>query len=213
MKNTDHDCSRAVEIDEEPRHHLVIANEFVRAFAVEIAAGDRTLCHHHPHDYLLYVAGAAEIVSAARGEEAKRLHYEDGECELSSAGLTHVVENLGNKPFRNVVVELLPGSDKLLRGVRPRPAAGEGRINAILDEERGAVCQMVVPPGCEIEIAGPAVLASPYHDALMLKELDDFDVPLDSFRKLMWVCGPRKVAIRNFGGTNARALVFQIGHR
>jgi hypothetical protein len=45
----------------------------------------------------------------------------------------------------------------------------------------------------------------------MMKELDDFDIPLDDFRKLMWVCAPRKVAIRNAGENVAKAVVFQVG--
>src|SRR5690349_24789440 len=106
----DYPCEHVVAIDEEPRHHLVIANEYVRAFVVEIAPHDRTLCHHHAHDYLLYVAGDAEVVSAARGEEPKPLSYCDGECEMSSAGLTHIVENLGDEPFTNIVLELLPAA-------------------------------------------------------------------------------------------------------
>ena len=206
-----YDCSRALQIDEEPRHHLVISNDLVRAFAVEIAPGDRTLCHHHPHDYLLYVASAASIISAARDEEPKRLNYDDGECELSPAGLTHVVENLGEKPFRNVVVELLPGSGKLRRGAPPGATSGKAETTPILDEEPGAVFRVRIEPGGEVEISGPAVLASPYDDALMLKELDDFEIPLDSFRKLIWVCAPRKVAIKNVGRATARAIAFQIG--
>ena len=74
----------------------MIENEFVRAFAVEIAPYDHTLCHHHPHDYLLYVVGDGEIVSAARDEEPKKLSYSDGECELLEAGMVHVVENLSD---------------------------------------------------------------------------------------------------------------------
>jgi quercetin dioxygenase-like cupin family protein len=98
-----YDCRQVVDIADEPHHHLVIANEYVRAFAVEIPPRTRTLCHHHPHEYLLYVAKGAEIISAARDEEPKRLNYVDGECELSKAGLVHVVENLGDGAFRNVV--------------------------------------------------------------------------------------------------------------
>ena len=37
-----YDCKHAVEIEQEPRHHLVFSNEFVRGFAVEIAPHDRT---------------------------------------------------------------------------------------------------------------------------------------------------------------------------
>src|SRR5271170_2380410 len=120
-----YDCKHAVEIEQEPRHHLVFANEFVRGFAVEIAPHDRSLCHHHPNDYLLYVASGAEIVSAARDEEPKQLSYRDGECELLEAGLVHIVENLGDKPFRNVVVELLPRAGELRRGAAPSSVVRE----------------------------------------------------------------------------------------
>ena len=211
MTKPKYDCSQVIEIDEEPRHHLVIANEFVRAFAVEIAPHDRTLCHHHPNDYLLYVASDAEIVSAARGEDPKRLNYRDGECELASAGLMHVVENLGDNPFRNVVVELLPRAGELRRGLQPSVTDGDAQIGHILEEQPGAIFSVAMLPGSEIGISGPAVLASPYDDKLMLKELDDFDVLLDSFRKLMWVCAPRQVAIRNSEPVRARLVVFQLG--
>ncbi len=119
MEDQHYPCAHVVPIEQEPRHHLVIENELVRAFAVEIAPHDRTLCHHHPHDYLLYVAGDGEIISAARDEEPKQFSYRDGECELSPAGLVHVVENLGDTAFRNVVVEFLPKASSLRRGPEP----------------------------------------------------------------------------------------------
>ncbi len=213
MLSGPYSCEHVVPIDGEPRHQLIIANEYVRAFAVEIAPHDRTLCHHHPNDYLLYVATNSKVVSAARGEEPKHLNYEDGECELSSAGLTHVVENLGDSPFRNVVVELLPAANELRRGEEPQRVWGHSHIDQLLDEAEGAVFRVRFAPAAEIEIFGPVVLASPYDDKLIAKELDDFDIPLDNFRKLMWVCAPRKVTIRNCGQSSARAIIFQVGYR
>jgi len=183
----------------------------VRAFAVEVGPRERTLCHRHPNDYLLYVASDADVVSAARGEEPKRLSYRDGECELSSAGLVHVVENLGEQPFRNLVVELLPASSTLRRGAEPGHVRGHSHVEQLLDEAAGAIFRVGIVPGAEVEISGPAVVAAPYDGALMLKELDEFNIPLDSFRKLMWVGAPRKVALRNAGQMPARLVVFQIG--
>ena len=66
--------------------------------------------------------------------------------------------------------------------------------------------------GAEVDVAGPAVLASPYDDRLLVRELDEFDIPFDEFRKLMWVCAPRKVTVRNSGKAHARMIVFQVGH-
>ena len=171
MDDKRYSCAHVVPIEQEPRHHLVIENEFVRAFAVEIAPHDRTLCHHHPHDYLLYVAGDAEIISAARDEEPKKLSYRDGECELLEAGLVHVVENLGDTAFRNVVVELLPGTDGLRRGDAPKVIKGEDdgiqlfeetKVTALFDDDRAAIFSIEIEPGAEVEIFGPALLATPY---------------------------------------------------
>jgi quercetin dioxygenase-like cupin family protein len=204
-------CEQVVPIEEEPRHHLIIANEYVRAFAVEIAAHERSLCHHHPNDYLLYVARGAKIISAARGEEPKQLNYEDGECEFLPAGLVHVVDNVGDTAFRNVVVEVLAKSKELRRGVDPEHVKGHSHVNQLLDEAAGAVFRVGLVPGSEVEISGPAVVAAAYDEAVMVKEVDEFDISLDSFRKLMWVCAPRKIAVRNEGQMPARVIVFQVG--
>ena len=206
-----YDCSRVVDIADEPRHHLIIANDYIRAFAVEIPPHHRALCHRHPHDYLIYVASGAEIISAARDEEPKRLNYSDGECELSEAGLVHVVENLSDTPFRNVVVELQPQAATLRRGVKSKIMAGDAQIEQLLNEDAGEVVTITIAPDAELEIDGPAVLAAPYDRTILVKEIEDFDNALDDFRKLMWVCAPRKVWVRNAGQAPAQLIVFQVG--
>jgi quercetin dioxygenase-like cupin family protein len=209
--NQPYDCSQPVEIEDEPHHHLIIANEYVRALAVEIPPGVRTLCHHHPHDYLLYVASGAAIISAARDEEPKQLNYVDGECELSKAGLVHVVENLDDKAFRNVVVELLEPLARLRRGPKPALSKGNAQIEQILEEEPGAIFSVTMEAAAELEISGPSVIASPHGGKIMMKELDEFDIPLDDFAKLIWVCARRKGGIRNAGLKPAQVVVFQTG--
>lgn len=208
----EYDCSQPVDIADEPHHHLVIANEYVRAFAVEIPPRTRTLCHRHPHDYLLYVTSGAEIVSAALDEQPKPLSYADGECELSKAGLVHVVDNLGAGAFRNIVVEPLPAAATLKRGAKPAVVKGNAQIKEILGEAPGAFFTVVIEPGAEVEIAGPAVLAAPY-EPVMVKELDEFNIPLDNFRKLMWVCAPRKVKVRTAGSHAARVAALSVGYQ
>jgi hypothetical protein len=211
--NAPYDCGRVVEIEDEPHHHLIIANEYVRALAVAVPPHTRTLCHHHPHDYLIYVASGAEIISAARDEDPKTLKYGDGDCDLLEAGLVHVVENLSGTAFRNVVVELLPGADRLTRGGDPVRVAGEARVERIFEHERSAIYGVEMEAGAEVEVDGPAVVACPYGGEIMMKELDEFDIPLDEFKKLIWVCAPRTVGIRNAGRGLARAVVFQVGSR
>jgi len=216
MADANYDCSHPVEIEDEPRHHLVIANEFVRALAVEIAPHERTLCHRHPHDYLLYVASGSEIISAARDEEPRTLSYHDGECELSPAGLTHVVENLGDTPFRNVVVELLPRSEGALRGAAPRWNGGEGNggeeeFSQLLDDERATIFLIQIGPGAEIEISGPAIVATPYSNNLYPACVGDIEVKQNEVCDLAWVPPSRQGVLWGCWDHTERAVVFQIG--
>jgi quercetin dioxygenase-like cupin family protein len=206
-----YDCKHVVEIEQEPRHHLVFANEFVRGFAVEIAPHDRSLCHHHPSDYLLYVASGAEIVSAASDEEPKRLSYSDGECELLEAGLVHVVENLGDKPFRNVVVELLPRAGELQRGAVPSVAGGKATIAQIFDDERAAIFSVELEPGAEIGVSGPAVLATPHGNKLSPDAISGAEVKSNSIFDLAWIPPGRTATLSGCWKYPERAIAFQVG--
>jgi quercetin dioxygenase-like cupin family protein len=206
-----YDCKHVVEIEQEPRHHLVFANEFVRGFAVEIAPHERSLCHHHPHDYLLYVARGAEIVSAARDEEPKRLSYSDGECELLEAGLVHVVENLSGTPFRNVVVELLPRTGGLRRGAGPDIIRGEAKVTPIFADEQAAIFSLEIEPGAEVEVSGPAVVATPYGNNLNPDAIGGVDVKSNTICDLAWIPPGRGAVLRGCWEGPERAIVFQVG--
>jgi quercetin dioxygenase-like cupin family protein len=206
-----YDCKHAVEIEQEPRHHLVFANEFVRGFAVEIASHERSLCHHHPNDYLLYVASGAEIVSAARDEEPKRLSYSNGECELLEAGLVHVVENLGDKPFRNVVVELLPRAGELRRGAGPNIIRGQAVAAPIFDDLRAAIFSLEIEPGAEVEVQGPAVVAMPHGGKFDPDTITGSDVKSSPIFDLAWIPPGRTATLVGSCEVPRRAIIFQVG--
>ncbi len=211
MDDKRYSCAHVVSIEQEPRHHLVIENEFVRAFAVEIAPHDRTLCHHHPHDYLLYVVGDGDIVSAARDEEPKTLSYRDGECELSPAGLVHVVENLRDTPFRNVVVELLPAVGAVRRGDAPKVIKGEANTTQLFDDGRAAIFEADIESEAEVAVFGPAVVATPYGDRLTHKDLGRITLTPNSISDLTWIPPGHQETLRRWQNAGERALVFQVG--
>jgi len=216
-----YDCSHVVDIADEPRHHLVLANEFVRAFAVEIPAHDRTLCHRHPHDYLLYVASGAQIISAARDEEPKSLSYRDGECELSAAGLVHIVDNPGDTPFRNVVVELSPRARELRRGTKPSCVSATHAVEILdkttaielLADDRASIFSVRVEPGAEIEIFGPAVVATPYGNKLNPDAIGEITVEASPICDIAWVPPRDKAVLWGCWEQSESAIVFLIGRR
>jgi quercetin dioxygenase-like cupin family protein len=85
--------AQGVEITAEPHHQLVLANDQVRVFNVDVPPHSETLMHWHRHDYIYVVLGAAEIVNAVQGKDPVTL-------------------TLSGQPFRNVTIELLQ-DDKL----------------------------------------------------------------------------------------------------
>ncbi|HEY5175723.1 MAG TPA: hypothetical protein VII95_09195 [Terriglobales bacterium] len=211
MEEKRYSCQHVVPIEQEPRHHLVIENEFVRAFAVEIAPHDRTLCHRHPNDYLLYVVGDGDVVSAARDEEPKKLSYRDGECELLQAGMVHVVENLGDAAFRNVVVELLPRADGLRRGDDPKLIAEEAIIVQRLGEERAAIFAIDLEGGSEVKVFGPALVATPYGDRLNPEEPGDITVKPNRVSDLAWIPPGCQAVLWRCQKAVEKAVIFQVG--
>ena len=112
----------AVEITNEPGHHLALENKYVRAFQVEVPPHAATLLHHHAHDYVFVTLGNSEIENDVEGKAPVTVKLQDGEARFVPGEFSHVAKNLSNKPFRNVTVELL--QDK-----QPHPEKW--------DEERG----------------------------------------------------------------------------
>jgi hypothetical protein len=101
-----------VEITAEPHHHLVLANDQVRVFTVNIPPHSDTLLHRHRHDYIYVTLGASEVVNAVQGKDPVTVKLQDGQTGFLSASYAHIARNLSNNPFRNVTVELLQ-DDKL----------------------------------------------------------------------------------------------------
>lgn len=202
-----------VSIEQEPRHHLVIANEFVRGFAVEIAPHDRTLCHHHAHEYLVYVAGEAQIVSTPSEGGPQTHSYQDGDCEFSPPGLVHVVENLRDVRFRNLLVELLPGAQGLRRGPAPKTVSRDLRTRCSFANDRVSVWLLEMESGSQVEAFGPAIVASPYEHPVELTPSQTTAQTLAHFRDLSWL-GPSSAAtLRNRANTAAKVVLVAVGQK
>ena len=120
----------AVPMTSEPRHHLVLENEYVKVYQVEVAPRDSTLLHQHDHDYVYVAIGAAQVTSAVPGKPETHLKLADGDVHFSRGGFSHVATNDGDTPFRNVTIELLRPQGELrnlcLQLIANEPAACPG---------------------------------------------------------------------------------------
>ena len=99
--------STEVEITSEPSHHLAFENDQVRVFKVEVAPHKSTLMHWHRHDYLFVTLGDAHVSNQIQGRDPIELNFVDGDTRFVSSNFAHVAQNLSDKPFRNVTIELL----------------------------------------------------------------------------------------------------------
>ncbi len=129
----------AVPIANEPHHHLVFRNEYVRVFRVSIPAHDATLLHQHDVPYIYVSLGPADVVNAVQGRPEARIVMTDGQIGYSLGHFAHIARTDAGSTFDNVTVELLkpqgqprntcaeivPGTSELHCD---SPAAGKGRL-------------------------------------------------------------------------------------
>lgn len=109
-----------VPITGEPDHHLVISNDYVRVFKVEVPPKAETLYHQHDHDYLYVAIGDADVTSTRLHEKPVLVKLKDGEVEFSKAPFAHKATNNSDQPFRNVTIEVLGGAGDPLCGISGR---------------------------------------------------------------------------------------------
>ena len=146
-----------VEITSEPRHHLVLENEYVRAFDVTVAPKDTTLVHRHNHDYLFVTLGDSDVVSARPGEKPVALLLKNGEVRFTPGNFAHAAINNSGQPFHNTTIELL----KPTTNVKPcadsckdlsTPCAGicTQRMK-LISSDQWSVWMITVPPTAQFE--------------------------------------------------------------
>src|SRR5258708_34584640 len=96
-----------VEITAEPSHHLVLENETVRVFKVEVVAQSATLMHRHRHDYFSVSLGDAHISNEVEGKPPVDVKLNDGETRFAAGKFAHVARDLSCNPFRTLTIEIL----------------------------------------------------------------------------------------------------------
>jgi hypothetical protein len=96
-----------VPVAQEPHHHLVLSNPYVRTWEVEVPPHQATLMHQHPDDYLYLVLGSADLTNQPAGKPPARIHLPDSAVNFSRGPLAHAVMNDGSAPFRNITIELV----------------------------------------------------------------------------------------------------------
>jgi hypothetical protein len=95
-----------VAVEREPMHKLVLENDYVRVFSVEVPPHSATMIHQHDRNYLSVILGDSDVESERVNEPPVHLQLKDGESRWTQGGFAHKAKNLSDKPFRNITIEL-----------------------------------------------------------------------------------------------------------
>jgi hypothetical protein len=82
--------AQELEITAEPHHQMILANDQVRVFNVEVPPHSETLMYWHRHDYIYVVLGAAQIVNAVKGKDPATLALADGDVTFVPGTFPHL---------------------------------------------------------------------------------------------------------------------------
>jgi hypothetical protein len=99
--------AEAVAVKDEPHHHLLLENDYVRVYRFELAPHSATLLHLHALPYFGFALGAADYVNAVEGKPEAHATLEDAQISYSKGGFAHVVRTETDTRFYNFTVELL----------------------------------------------------------------------------------------------------------
>ena len=97
----------SVSVEEEPHHRLVLKNDALKVYAVDVASHDALAMHRHEHDDIAFILGDATTVSTSPGQADLLRISKPGEVRFAPGPRSHSLRNIGQGPYRLITIELL----------------------------------------------------------------------------------------------------------
>ena len=109
--STKHSAGAPLPVEDEPHHHLVYENQYVRMLDVRLQPGETTEFHTHSHDNLAVRLSESMVQRQNPGMAwdavSKSIPGDVTFTPGAKTPYTHRVKNAGKTPFRVIDVELL----------------------------------------------------------------------------------------------------------
>lgn len=86
---------------------LVYQDEKVRVWTLELAPGEQTLVHQHPCDYVYVVLEAGQTETIDADSTVHPGNDKVGDSVYHAAGPPHLLKNVGETHYSNIIVELV----------------------------------------------------------------------------------------------------------
>ncbi len=96
-----------ITMDQEPHHHLLFKNGYVKVFNVEVKAGDSIRMHRHDHDTIAIALGDQMVTIGFPDEPDVHQKNLDGQLRLQITGYVHSTRVDPGTAYHMVAVELL----------------------------------------------------------------------------------------------------------
>jgi len=171
------DDERILPANEEPRHVVMLENEWVRVIDVEIPEGERTLYHTHSLDYPYVLVTSVTLYNQIYGQEPKDVKMQAGFIgyydAASKGAYTHRFINRGPGTFRAIGIELLKPMEVPAAPNAALPALAGAEI--ALDNGRVGAYRIKIAPGKSIgplTIPGPSIRVA-MGEGKMVHETED----------------------------------------
>jgi uncharacterized Zn-binding protein involved in type VI secretion len=97
----------AITMDQEPHHHLILQNDYVKAFNVEVSSGDSIVLHRHDQDTVAIAIGDQLVTVGIPGKPDVHQKNADAQVRLQRSGYVHSTRVDGDTPYHTVAVELM----------------------------------------------------------------------------------------------------------
>jgi uncharacterized Zn-binding protein involved in type VI secretion len=96
-----------ITMDQEPHHHLVLHNDYVKVFNVVVSPGDSIVLHRHDQDTVAIAIGEQLVTVGVPGKPDVHQKNADAQVRLQRSGYMHSTRVDGDTPYHTVAVELM----------------------------------------------------------------------------------------------------------
>jgi mannose-6-phosphate isomerase-like protein (cupin superfamily) len=155
-----------VDVTQEPSHHLVLSNDYVKVLDVTVAAHATTLVHRHVDDYFFITLGTADITNSRLGGLRVQMALKDGAINFAAGGFAHSVTVTGNEPLHNITVAFVHPATHVVycdsACAKPVPCLmgmACASVNRALESDQWTIDSVTIPP--QAELAGVASAGHP----------------------------------------------------
>ena len=211
-----------VDIGDESHHHLLLENEKVRVFAVDLTAHQSTPLIRHEHNYLVITLADAEIASWAEGQAGVITYrYNQNDIRFFFGGPARALRNDTPNAYHSLTIEFL--NPKITTfGYAPKAGRWEYGSSAMLppsDPQKAFSDTMVLGDAKvkDVQLLPDDAYAEPDKDVdELLTPLTDIELKKGTERirksqyEPLWILAGRKTKLVNDATVPARMVVLEL---